>query len=153
MGKTRTMGYILQRINYLEVNMIRIAQKRKMDRTKIQFLQLKNTSRGNIYQRSKSGKWKAHQKYEGGGVYNQQRLKMRHRIYLDDDYQSYRYQRLYRFRQITYSGECTNGKQIGKWYILYKGDLIGGGSYNENGLKDGKRIKIQHNFQQFSKSE
>ncbi|CAD8051101.1 unnamed protein product [Paramecium primaurelia] len=94
-------------------------------------------------QGQKFGKWKSYKKSQtlGGGLYNEQGLKHGKWIDLDDDYQS--------FRQITYSGEYFNGKQKGNWYILYKEDLIGGGSYNEQGLKDGKRIEIQDNFQKF----
>ncbi|CAK82849.1 unnamed protein product, partial (macronuclear) [Paramecium tetraurelia] len=95
-----------------------------------------NTSRGNIYSRSKEWKVESTLKKQefvsnqqlryykrGGGVYNQQGLKNGTWIDLDDDYQSYPQQQFYRFRQITYSGQYTNGKQIGKWYISYKGDI------------------------------
>ncbi|CAD8095946.1 unnamed protein product [Paramecium primaurelia] len=49
-------------------------------------------------------------------------------------------------------GESKNSKKVGKWDIIYKEKLIGGGSYDEegNGIKIGKWIEINGGFNQGS---
>ncbi|CAD8083169.1 unnamed protein product [Paramecium primaurelia] len=50
--------------------------------------------------------------------------------------------------EITYNGEYQNGKQIGRWDVLYSGKKIGGGLYDQNGdgYKTGKWIESSELF-------
>ncbi|CAD8130383.1 unnamed protein product [Paramecium sonneborni] len=98
---------------------------------------------GSYLKGQKIGNWKGFQsnKAVGGGSYNEMGFKHGNWTDLDDNYQI--------FSQITYSGNYMNGRKIDNWYILYKGHVIGGGSQNELGLKNGKTIEIQDNFQKY----
>ncbi|CAD8072405.1 unnamed protein product [Paramecium primaurelia] len=60
------------------------------------------------------------------------------------------------YSQVTYDGEYKNGKKVGKWDIFYTKqgretqELIGGGMYSYQGLKNGKWIEINDKFQDYS---
>ncbi|CAD8128768.1 unnamed protein product [Paramecium sonneborni] len=56
----------------------------------------------------------------------------------------------YSLCQVTYFGEYENGSKQGKWIARFKNQEIGGGQYNEKGIKIGKWIEISNNFQQES---
>ncbi|CAD8101837.1 unnamed protein product [Paramecium primaurelia] len=50
--------------------------------------------------------------------------------------------------QVTFIGEYKNGMKIGKWNILQKHELIGGGSYNlGSSQKNGKWIELSDRFE------
>ncbi|CAD8214436.1 unnamed protein product [Paramecium pentaurelia] len=54
--------------------------------------------------------------------------------------------------KVTYKGEYQNGKQIGKWDVLFCGKKIGGGLYDQNGdgCKTGKWIESSELFSESS---
>ncbi|CAD8077807.1 unnamed protein product [Paramecium sonneborni] len=47
---------------------------------------------------------------------------------------------------IYHAGEYYKGKKIGKWNIIYKNYLIGGGQYNYEGQKHGNWIDVDENY-------
>ncbi|CAD8112997.1 unnamed protein product [Paramecium primaurelia] len=51
--------------------------------------------------------------------------------------------------QVTYRGEYKNGYKVGSWDINYEGEDIGGGSYDENGVKIGKWIELIEGFKNY----
>ncbi|CAK70801.1 unnamed protein product (macronuclear) [Paramecium tetraurelia] len=59
-----------------------------------------------------------------------------------------------RDQMVTFVGEYDNGVKFGRWNIFfqscffYERQLIGGGDYNENGLKNGFWIDINENYNQ-----
>ncbi|CAD8121209.1 unnamed protein product [Paramecium sonneborni] len=48
--------------------------------------------------------------------------------------------------QVFQIGEYWQSKKIGIWRYIYKDNIIGGGRYNEKGLKNGKWIDLSHRF-------
>ncbi|CAD8159241.1 unnamed protein product [Paramecium pentaurelia] len=60
------------------------------------------------------------------------------------------------YSQITYDGEYKKGKKVGKWDILYykqgsqTQELIGGGMYSYQGLRNGMWIELNDGFQDYS---
>ncbi|CAD8069653.1 unnamed protein product [Paramecium sonneborni] len=82
----------------------------------------------------------------GGGQYEQNEQKNGHWIDLSDNYSS--------FAQVTFSGVYLNNQKIGRWDINFKQDvdkpiqLIGGGSYDEQGQKNDKWIELKDTFDQ-----
>ncbi|CAD8068104.1 unnamed protein product [Paramecium primaurelia] len=85
---------------------------------------------------NKVGKWNIYFRFKGnkligGGSYDNEGLhKIGRWIELSDCYEQ--------DRQVTYHGEYRNGKKVGRWDIYFdkinKQYLIGGGSYDEDGL-------------------
>ncbi|CAD8124901.1 unnamed protein product [Paramecium sonneborni] len=80
----------------------------------------------------------------GGGSYKQvQGQKQGKWIELNDQFSNE--------NQITFQGEYQNGMKIGHWETLFQNQQIGGGLFNEqNGLKKGKWIELDDNFQSIS---
>ncbi|CAD8195692.1 unnamed protein product [Paramecium octaurelia] len=84
----------------------------------------------------------------GSESYDEQRkgIQVGPQIELSDEFNVY--------SQITYNGECKNGKKVGRWDIMYREHsnytfkLIGGGSYDElgQGIKIGKWIELFDGF-------
>ncbi|CAD8130078.1 unnamed protein product [Paramecium sonneborni] len=79
-----------------------------------------------------------HYKNSGGGYYNEQGLKVGFWEDVSDIFQNY--------CQITYKGEYYDGKKVGSWDLIYFKKKIGGGYYNDQGLKNGKWIELGDNF-------
>ncbi|CAD8116155.1 unnamed protein product [Paramecium primaurelia] len=84
----------------------------------------------------------------GGGSYNGDGNKIGKWIEQSDGFQG--------FSQITYIGDYRNDKKIGRWDIWFKQgdgqihDIIGGGSYDEDGNKIGKWVQLSEGFQEHS---
>ncbi|CAD8117903.1 unnamed protein product [Paramecium primaurelia] len=95
-------------------------------------------------QRIGTWKYEYEDKEIGGGKYDDKYLKNGRWIELSDNFSNNSY--------ITYSGEYKNNKKIDKWDInyrfssVYPFEQIGGGSYNIQGIKDGKWIDLIDNF-------
>ncbi|CAD8130677.1 unnamed protein product [Paramecium sonneborni] len=77
----------------------------------------------------------------GGGLYDQKGNKVGHWVELDLGFGYY--------KQITYNGEY-NMKSLkeGRWNILACGKEIGGGSYDQKGIKIGKWADLDEEFDQ-----
>ncbi|CAD8121894.1 unnamed protein product [Paramecium sonneborni] len=89
----------------------------------------------------KVGRWDTafDRKQIGGGSYNKEEIKIGIWIELDEE--------CYDDRQITYNGEYSmNGKKIGRWDIVYNRKQIGGGSYDQEGIKIGMWIELDEGF-------
>ncbi|CAD8085143.1 unnamed protein product [Paramecium primaurelia] len=94
----------------------------------------------------KQGNWDIKQKHFredtlqiiGGGNYNINGKQ--HGFWLDQD-ENYCEQ-----LKISYSGEYSNGMKIGKWNINLEEQTIGGGYYNEQGMKQGIWIDLDENY-------
>ncbi|CAK88407.1 unnamed protein product (macronuclear) [Paramecium tetraurelia] len=88
--------------------------------------------------------------FSGGGSYNQEGFKYGQWIDLIDNF--------YRLRQVTFNGEYQKSQKVGRWdtYFRIEGlfqnqfQLIGGGSYDETGMKNGKWIEPSNNFYKYS---
>ncbi|CAD8072407.1 unnamed protein product [Paramecium primaurelia] len=52
--------------------------------------------------------------------------------------------------QVYESGEYFNDFKRGKWKFIYKNQIIGGGSYNEQGQRNGKWIELSEGFYNYS---
>ncbi|CAD8129021.1 unnamed protein product [Paramecium sonneborni] len=78
----------------------------------------------------------------GGGYYQDDGLKQGKWIDL--------YQKFSSQNHITYIGEYNHGKKQGKWDIMFKDKLIGGGCYDQQGMKNGKWINHQAKFSKFA---
>ncbi|CAD8155987.1 unnamed protein product [Paramecium octaurelia] len=50
------------------------------------------------------------------------------------------------YQQIIFNGDYNNGSKTGKWEAVFKKQNIGGGVYDDNGLKDGFWIDLCQNF-------
>ncbi|CAD8090427.1 unnamed protein product [Paramecium sonneborni] len=70
----------------------------------------------------------------GGGFYNEQLKKKGKWIELSEGFCN--------MSQITYKGEYHKCKKIGIWNIYFLKELIGGGLYDSNGIKEGKWIEL-----------
>ncbi|CAD8193548.1 unnamed protein product [Paramecium octaurelia] len=100
----------------------------------------------------KYGRWNTQQRFSeeskfqqiGGGNFNEHGMKQGNWVELCSQFQSY--------IQITYSGDYQNGLKIGKWATLFKeysGDkfrVIGGGSYDLKGVKNGVWVELCDRF-------
>ncbi|CAD8173460.1 unnamed protein product [Paramecium octaurelia] len=98
----------------------------------------------------------------GGGSYNQEGIKNGLWIDLIDNF--YRYNSNFNqfqylsLRQVTFNGEYQNGKKVGRWDTYFRIEslfqsqfqLIGGGSYDETGIKNGNWIEPSNNFYKYS---
>ncbi|CAD8055038.1 unnamed protein product [Paramecium sonneborni] len=72
----------------------------------------------------------------GGGIYNKDGMKNSKWIDI-----CYTWQKLN--KEVTYVGEYKNGKKYGIWYTRIDGNrFVGGGSYDENGMKNGSWVDI-----------
>ncbi|CAD8078487.1 unnamed protein product [Paramecium sonneborni] len=86
----------------------------------------------------------------GGGSYNQEGSKIGQWIELINNF--------YGQRQVTFNGEYDNCQKVGKWDTYFRSDglfscqfnLIGGGSYDNQGLKNGKWVDLSNNFYKYS---
>ncbi|CAK89684.1 unnamed protein product (macronuclear) [Paramecium tetraurelia] len=116
---------------------------------------------GNYQNSKKYGYWKIEYKNEkiGGGSYDELDLKNGVWIELNDEFNQYfLFLIICRACKILNSGEYINGKKIGRWNTQYKEwgqknyEQIGGGCYNQQGLKVGKWIVLSENFKQDSKT-
>ncbi|CAD8107838.1 unnamed protein product [Paramecium sonneborni] len=75
----------------------------------------------------------------GGGEYNQNGLKDGNWIELHENF--------WNCCQVTYNGNYLYGKKIGKWQTIYADNLVGGGTYNYQGIKIEKWIELFETFQ------
>ncbi|CAD8157737.1 unnamed protein product [Paramecium pentaurelia] len=104
----------------------------------------------------KQGKWNTqfrlnqHHKFKtiGGGNYDHQGIKNGRWIEMNNNF--------WKQCQVIESGEYQNGNKIGSWIIKFRYTIkypfnkIGGGIYDDNGMKNGKWIEIFKNFQNSS---
>ncbi|CAD8135837.1 unnamed protein product [Paramecium octaurelia] len=80
----------------------------------------------------------------GGGSYTEKGIKNGEWIEICAEWRS--------VCQINFKGVYKNGKKIGFWDTLQYGDQkIGGGKYNDNGLKDGKWIELHDEWQHWDR--
>ncbi|CAD8190172.1 unnamed protein product [Paramecium pentaurelia] len=110
--------------------------------------------KGNYLNGLKQGQWNTYfrdpffyKKFEliGGGRYDNNGFKDGLWIDINESFHKYKDQVhiFFRLNQFTYNGEYKNNKQHGRWYIMYKKqrgqqfNQIGGGSFNQYGMKDG----------------
>ncbi|CAK66083.1 unnamed protein product (macronuclear) [Paramecium tetraurelia] len=91
--------------------------------------------------------------YIGGGLYDDQEsenlgpVKQGKWIELDDRFQEYQDQMLFiRDCRATHQGEYSNNKKFGRWDSYFSNYQIGGGLYNENGVKEGFWSQLSESF-------
>ncbi|CAD8045737.1 unnamed protein product [Paramecium primaurelia] len=107
---------------------------RKIGRWNISVVQLNNT----------------HLENYGGGFYNERGLKVGTWVELHETNCANRYSE--NSFNIIYAGVYQEGKKIGRWDTKYREEeqdcfqLIGGGCYNQNGIKIGKWIELNFDF-------
>ncbi|CAD8163747.1 unnamed protein product [Paramecium octaurelia] len=91
----------------------------------------------------KIGRWNIIylEKIIAGGNYSNDGLKSGKWIELHPNF--------YDLSEMFFIGEYKSGKRFGLWKIINKKKLIGGGLYNENGLKDGYWIDVYENYFNF----
>ncbi|CAD8096599.1 unnamed protein product [Paramecium sonneborni] len=82
----------------------------------------------------------------GGGSQNEFQLKDGKTIEIKDNFQRLFNYNALRYCQLTYAGEFQNGRRCGRWFIFYQGHVLGGGNYNDKGLKNGEWIEPDDNF-------
>ncbi|CAD8107913.1 unnamed protein product [Paramecium sonneborni] len=89
---------------------------------------------------TKFGKWEIlqEQKVIGGGHFDDNGIKQGEWIELHTNY--------YNESQIKHSGKYKDGIEIGIWETKFKNKIIGGGQYDNNGLKIGQWIELHQNF-------
>ncbi|CAD8188487.1 unnamed protein product [Paramecium pentaurelia] len=100
--------------------------------------------KGEYQNDQKQGRWDImmnNNQIIGGGNYNEKGLKHDRWIDLHENYSD--------FSQITYLGEYQNGQKKGMWVINFEGQIIGGGEYDQSGLKNGDWIDLHINFSKF----
>ncbi|CAD8156343.1 unnamed protein product [Paramecium pentaurelia] len=105
------------------------------------------TSKGQYDQQNnkRKGKWKffwKQQRIDAGGLYNDNGLKVGKWIELFENF--------WEKAKIFYEGEYQDGKKIGQWNSIYLEKIIGGGYFNDDGLKTGKWIELHPNFYELS---
>ncbi|CAD8210289.1 unnamed protein product [Paramecium pentaurelia] len=88
----------------------------------------------------KTGIWMTifEDKIIGGGCYANNGMK--HGKWID------LYHNFWEFCQITFQGSYINGIKTGIWNSYFENNIIGGGYYDENGLKQGQWIELHDNF-------
>ncbi|CAD8127979.1 unnamed protein product [Paramecium sonneborni] len=88
----------------------------------------------------KTGKWNFNYQIKsiGGGNYDENGKKIGIWTELNENYGEN--------CLVIYIGEYKAGIKQGNWQTLYKNNQIGGGLYNENGMKDGKWIELSDSF-------
>ncbi|CAD8179243.1 unnamed protein product [Paramecium pentaurelia] len=96
----------------------------------------------------KQGYWQTFlsKKIIGGGFYNQVGQKDGFWIELNDNFSLYLIEIIHCGNQVIYKGNYKNGLQIGIWeiVIVYDGKqiYIGGGSFDDNGKKNGRWVDL-----------
>ncbi|CAD8130671.1 unnamed protein product [Paramecium sonneborni] len=96
---------------------------------------------GSYIKGQRVGKWEIFQNSQkiGGGVYEQPDIKTGPWIEIHNNYCNE--------CRVFYTGEYKDGWKIGKWSTLDHYDyILGGGKYNNQGLKIGKWIEICENY-------
>ncbi|CAD8206901.1 unnamed protein product [Paramecium octaurelia] len=95
---------------------------------------------GNYTEGRKTGKWDIFLKEQriGGGTYNQKGMKQGEWTEIDNNFK--------KNCKVTYSGEYQDGRRCGNWRITYNGNYLGGGNYNQFGLKNGKWLDLHEDF-------
>ncbi|CAD8135835.1 unnamed protein product [Paramecium octaurelia] len=97
------------------------------------------TYNGEYKNGKKIGYWKTIQKEEetiGGGLYDLNGIQDGKWVELNDSYDQ-------EDSAITYNGEYQNGRKCGKWETVYdQNGVIGGGIYDEIGLKNGEWVEL-----------
>ncbi|CAD8215312.1 unnamed protein product [Paramecium octaurelia] len=95
---------------------------------------------GGYYKGLKVGKWDTiyDEKVIGGGLYNQDEIKIGKWIELAENYN--------KACLVTFTGEYQIGIKSGRWNILNEDQVIGGGDYNQEGKKNGQWIDLHENF-------
>ncbi|CAD8123267.1 unnamed protein product [Paramecium sonneborni] len=85
-------------------------------------------------------KWDTIYQYDiiGGGFYDENELKNGKWIILDENFDN--------LCKVIWSGQFKNGKKIGRWEIIYKDKIIGGGTYDQNGIQQGQWIELHPIF-------
>ncbi|CAK58726.1 unnamed protein product (macronuclear) [Paramecium tetraurelia] len=98
---------------------------------------------GNYTEGRKTGKWDIFLKEQrvGGGTYNQKGMKHGEWTEIDNNFK--------KKCQVTYSGEYQDGRKCGNWRITYNGNYLGGGNYNQFGLKNGKWLDLHEDFWEY----
>ncbi|CAK94681.1 unnamed protein product (macronuclear) [Paramecium tetraurelia] len=56
------------------------------------------------------------------------------------------HQNFYNGQEVKHEGEYKDGKEFGKWDTFFKNKIIGGGQYDNDGLKFGNWIELSDNF-------
>ncbi|CAK94820.1 unnamed protein product (macronuclear) [Paramecium tetraurelia] len=106
------------------------------------------TYHGEYKNGKKIGYWNTFQKGEkvvGGGLYDLNGIQDGKWVELDDSYDQEE-------SAITYNGEYQNGRKCGKWESVYdQNTVIGGGVYDEVGLKNGYWIELNSEWRTDSK--
>ncbi|CAD8120896.1 unnamed protein product [Paramecium sonneborni] len=128
----------------LRLEKIEVDQKAEIiiNLQQIKFLKWEG-QRGN--NNKKYGKWIPYWKMSGlplGGIYDYLGLKQGIWRELDENFGDY--------SQISQYGCYRNSIKVGKWKIIFKNEIIGGGYYNQIGQKIGKWVEIHQNY--FSKN-
>ncbi|CAD8198385.1 unnamed protein product [Paramecium octaurelia] len=97
------------------------------------------------------GRWDTFLKNKiiGGGQYDKDGLKVGNWIELSDNFFEYYNFGSSRYCQVSYKGEYIKGKKNGRWDSYDKKKLIGGGVYNQDGLKDSNWIDLHDDYWQF----
>ncbi|CAD8127954.1 unnamed protein product [Paramecium sonneborni] len=83
------------------------------------------------------------QKKIGGGEYIKNGIKNGNWTQLDNNY--------YEGKKVVYNGKYLDGKKCQKWNIILDGECIGGGSYDDDGQKDGEWRELHFNFNELIK--
>ncbi|CAD8157760.1 unnamed protein product [Paramecium octaurelia] len=78
------------------------------------------------------------QDIKGGGLYDENEYKNGRWIILDENFGS--------LCQVTWSGQYSKGIRFGRWEIYFKDQIIGGGIYDYNGIKQGQWVELHSQF-------